>query len=232
MFTRVVRFHHLVKRPATATLTRAKRTFSIVEVLPSNVRPWPPPLAESVLSAWLLIGRRLTGVSFDAAAVRFQHAAPPEPERIAAVFGCQPIWRAPVNELVLPASAWDLPLETSDPTLLGYLETLAGREPQRDDMERLRVQVACSLSAAGAPSLTAAARALGVGSRTLQRRLDERGISYRELVDDVRREAVARLMTDGTLSLDEVSYLVGFNDASALRKARRRWERRASVPAA
>ncbi|NUP08211.1 MAG: AraC family transcriptional regulator [Polyangiaceae bacterium] len=226
MFARVVRFHHLVKRPATATLVREKRTFSVVEALPPTVRPWPPPLAESVLSAWLLIGRRLTGASFDAAAVRFQHGPPRVPARIARVFGCDVTWHAPVNELVLPSSIWDLPLVTSDPTLLRYLETLAGNHQPQDEVERLRTEIARSLSGTGSPSLAATARALAVSARTLQRRLDAQGMSYRDVVDDVRRETAERLIDEGGLSLVEISYLVGFNDPSALRKARKRWKQR------
>lgn len=225
MFTQVVRYHALVKRPATASLTHGKQQFSIVDVVPDGVRPWPRALAESVLSAWLIIGRRLSGVVFNAVAVRFQHAAPARPREVAKVFGCEEVtYRAAVNELVLPGGVWDLPLRTSDPTLLGYLETLAGSQTQRTDMERIRVHIARSLSSAGPPSLAATARALGLSARTLQRRLlDGHRITYKNLVDDVRRESAQRLMDDGGLNLEEISYLLGFNDPSALRKARRRW---------
>jgi AraC-like DNA-binding protein len=227
MYGRVVRYNDLVKRPATARLGRERDHYSILEVLPAGVRPWPRPLAESILSAWLIVGRRLTAVSFDALRVRFQHAPPARPRDVANVFGCEVIYHAPVNELVLPAETWDLPLASSDPTLLRYLETLAGRLGAQSELDRARLKIAQSLSANGPPSLAGTARALGVSARTLQRRLDEHGLTYRELVDDVRRESAERLMREGTLTLEEIAYLLGFNDPSALRKARRRWRRSA-----
>lgn len=231
MLTRVVRFHDLVKRPPTAVLTRGPNEFAIVETAPPLAEPWPRPLAESILGAYLSIPRRLTGKSFDAVCVRFQHAAPPRPREVERFFGCPVEYRSHVNELVYPGDAWDLPIATGDPVLLGYLETLAGQQGARSELERVRVHVAQSLSAGRPSSLAEAARALALSPRTLQRRLLEaHDLTFRELVDDVRRTTAERLLAEPCLNLDEVSYLLGFRDPSALRKARRRWGWEVSRP--
>jgi AraC-like DNA-binding protein len=224
MLARVVRFHDLVKRPPTATLARRATDMSIVETLPPYVRPWPRPLAESILGAYMSFSRKLTGAAIAAVHVRFQHAAPPRPLEVERFFGGPVEYQSHVNELVLPGDAWDLPIATGDPTLLEYLETLAGQRTQRSEIERLRAHVAQALSAGRAPALSGAARVVGWSARTLQRRLlDEHQLTFRALVDDVRRESAERLLSDRRLNLEEVSYLLGFNDPSALRKARRRW---------
>jgi AraC-like DNA-binding protein len=226
MLTRVARYHGLVKRPPTASLTRSSTELSIVETPPPGARPWPRPLTEAILSAYLNVARRLTGVPLSAVRVRFQHAPPARPHDVGRVFGCAPEYRARVNELALPIDAWDLPLLTHDPTLLDYLETLAGQRTQQSEIDRARVHIAQSLSAERQPTLAATARALGLSSRTLQRRLlDEHGLAFRDLLDDVRRTSAQRLIDEGRLNLSEVSYLLGFRDPRALRKARRRWER-------
>jgi AraC-like DNA-binding protein len=224
MLTRVVRFHDLVKRPPTAVLTRRQESFTIVETAPPGMQPWPRALAESILGAYLSVSRRLTGALLTAVQVRFQHAAPSHSRDVERFFGCRVEYLSHVNELVLPGDAWNLPITTRDSILLEYLETLAGQRTQRSDIDRLRVHVAQSLSAGRPPTLAEAARTIGVGQRTLQRRLlDEHHLTFRELVDGIRRESAERLLSDGRLNLEEVSYLLGFNDPSALRKARRRW---------
>lgn len=229
MLTRVVSFHDLVKRPPTAVLTRRQESFSIVETVPPGMQPWPSALAESILGAYLSVSRRLTGARITAVQVRFQHAAPSHPRDVESFFGCSVEYLSHVNELVLPSEAWNLPIKSSDPMLLEYLETLAGQRTQRSELERLRVHIAQSLSAGQPLTLAEAARMLGVGPRTLQRRLfDEHDLSFRELVDGVRRESAERLLSDKRLNLEEVSYLLGFNDPSALRKARRRWKQKLS----
>ncbi|HEX6241184.1 MAG TPA: helix-turn-helix transcriptional regulator, partial [Polyangiales bacterium] len=59
--------------------------------------------------------------------------------------------------------------------------------------------------------------------RTLQRRLDEHGTSFRELAEVARREATERLMADPKLSLLDIALLVGFSEQSAFNRAARRW---------
>jgi AraC-like DNA-binding protein len=59
--------------------------------------------------------------------------------------------------------------------------------------------------------------------RSLQRQLAARGVRYQDLVDDVRRERATRLLREPGRSIDEVAFLVGFADASGLRRAFRRW---------
>ena len=71
--------------------------------------------------------------------------------------------------------------------------------------------------------LSAAARALGMSTRTLQRRVRERGVVYAGLVDDVRRHLSRKYLADGNLSLGEIAYLLGFSDQAHLTKAFSFW---------
>ena len=71
--------------------------------------------------------------------------------------------------------------------------------------------------------LNAAARALGMSSRTLQRRLRERDLVYARLVDEVRRRLSSKYLADANLSLGEIAYLLGYSQSSAFNRAYRRW---------
>lgn len=86
----------------------------------------------------------------------------------------------------------------------------------------LREVVAAHLADDGL-SLSAAARRLALSPRTLQRRLEEEGTTWREFSDAVRRERTGQLLAQG-MNATAVAAHVGFSDARALRGARRRWE--------
>lgn len=58
--------------------------------------------------------------------------------------------------------------------------------------------------------------------RSLQRRLEEEGTSWREEVDAVRREQAARLLREGA-SRAAMAAQLGYSDVRALRRAVRRW---------
>jgi len=73
-------------------------------------------------------------------------------------------------------------------------------------------------------TLGAVAAALHMSPRTLQRRLRSEETSFDVLLDDARRALASNLTAQG-LSNQEVSFRLGFQDASALVRARRRWQR-------
>lgn len=76
----------------------------------------------------------------------------------------------------------------------------------------------------GLPKVAATAEALDMSGRTLQRRLQERQLSYQTLLDEVRRELARELVLKPGLSLSDVADYLGFNDQSAFQHAFQRWE--------
>ena len=75
----------------------------------------------------------------------------------------------------------------------------------------------------GSLDLEMIARILNLSSRTVYRKLKEENISYRELFDDVQKRLVRNYLTDDSLSINEISILLGFSEASAFHRAFRRW---------
>ena len=75
-----------------------------------------------------------------------------------------------------------------------------------------------------AVSLRAAARALAVSARTLQRRLADEGTTWRQQIDAARKERAAQLLRQGTTT-DLTAVRVGYSGSRALRRALRRWDR-------
>ena len=80
-------------------------------------------------------------------------------------------------------------------------------------LARVRAWIAAHLREADLP---ACARALGVSSRTLQRRMAATGRSFRELVALERVEAARALLTQSRASVKSVAYAVGCSSSSQL----------------
>ena len=87
---------------------------------------------------------------------------------------------------------------------------------------RVRAAILASLTD-GQPQRASVARALGMSERTLQRRLEAEGASFRLLLDETHKEMARRYIERRDLSLAEVAYLLGFNDQSSLFRATQRW---------
>jgi AraC-like DNA-binding protein len=75
--------------------------------------------------------------------------------------------------------------------------------------------------------LAAIASALHVSPRSFQRKLQEQGQSFTQLVDGVRRELAERYLADAALDLTDIAFLLGFSEQSAFTRAYKRWSGRA-----
>lgn len=64
---------------------------------------------------------------------------------------------------------------------------------------------------------------LNLSRSSLQRRLREEGTTYRDELQEVRCELAEKMLLDGSKSLNEVSFLLGFADLSAFSRAFKRW---------
>ncbi|MDM0068382.1 AraC family transcriptional regulator [Variovorax sp. J31P207] len=75
----------------------------------------------------------------------------------------------------------------------------------------------------GRCQLEAIAQEHCVSVRTLQRRLEEKGLVFEKLVDDVRREHAALYLGDRVLRMSQVAALLGYVEQSSFSHAFKRW---------
>ena len=67
------------------------------------------------------------------------------------------------------------------------------------------------------------ARAMFVTKRTLQRRLEREGTSYREITEKLYSELAVRHLRETGHTIESVAVLLGYYDTAAFRKAFQRW---------
>lgn len=59
--------------------------------------------------------------------------------------------------------------------------------------------------------------------RTFQRKLKEVGHSYKELIDELRKDFALSYPKNPDLSIGEVAYLLNYADGSAFNRSFKRW---------
>jgi AraC-like DNA-binding protein len=167
----------------------------------------------------------LAGVAPDE--VRLMHGERGDPAEYVRVFGCPVVFGHPVNELVFPAIKLHQRLMSANATLhrlvRRHAEELLARVPSDQDLlDRARTLLP-SLLGDPALSLATLAERLGVGQRSLQRKLSEHAITYKQLVARVREEHAVRGLESGVASIQELAYQLGFDSTAAFSRAFRRW---------
>jgi len=73
------------------------------------------------------------------------------------------------------------------------------------------------------PGLPAIAKELRLSTRTLKRKLADRGTTFSAIVDDVRRQRALLLLDDRALSIGEIAARLGYTELANFTRAFRRW---------
>ena len=89
------------------------------------------------------------------------------------------------------------------------------------ELEKLLETVSVQL-AAGQPTLDSTANKLMLSPRTLQRRLEKLGLTYTQLVDEVRFKN-ARLSIMQGIKITQIATELGYADAGSFTRAFERW---------
>jgi AraC-like DNA-binding protein len=220
---RLLRFHRVLGDDLGLHVMRSGPLVRLRRVIPHDQRH----RAESGFAIVTLRARELCGRSFRLHEVRFVHAAPADVRPHRALFRCPVKFGCAAPELVFDAKHLQLPVRTSKPGLARvldrHLHDLLARLPRSPTLlQRVEHAIAQTLHA-GRPSLESTARALQASPRTLQRHLQELGVTHRQIVDNVRREMAERMLATRRISISEVAFLLGFEDVSGFRRTYRKW---------
>lgn len=183
---------------------------------------------EFAVAIGVLRARRITGIADLApVSVHFMHARPASTARHEKLFRCPVHFDADVTHLVLSAKFLERPLAGAEPTLANLLihqaNAMLERLPRSEDVaSRVRHLLSGGVDLRTA-SADRVARRLGMTVRTLARKLEDEGTSYRDLIDDVRKQIALRELTHGTRPLVAIAHRLGFASSQSFQRAFKRW---------
>jgi AraC-like DNA-binding protein len=209
-----------------ASVHRARGGLAIRYALPGAEGAYARHADECAMAEIALGVRFLTGRPLHPRLVRFRHAPPPDTSEHRALFQCAIEHRAAHTEIVFDDAVLDAPMLHANAAFCAIFEEQVERALSRlpagaCTSEGVRGAARAAL-AAGACTLAGTARALGVSTRTLQRRLLAEGTSFGQIVDALRRE-LALAYLERRMSIADVASQLGYADTAAFHHAFRRW---------
>jgi AraC-like DNA-binding protein len=203
---------------------RATFYYQVRTVVPvANLMGSEFALATMLHRAQTVLGRRITPLG-----VGFAADAPPRYREVAHAFGTRRIeYQQDRCWLALARDDLELPLPGADPglarLLLAYADSVLAVPPWTPAWRDLFREILSEHLADPDLSLPVVARRLALSPRTLQRRLEEEGTSWRAEIDALRQKEAARLLGQ-RLSRQAVAARLGYADTRALRRALHRWK--------
>lgn len=163
--------------------------------------------------------RAVLGSSWKPIAICLPYERPPlEEMRVFQRMFSSPIeFNAEFEGILLNRSDLDLPNPRSDPALAQHARNLVNAiiDPGERSIVQEVEQAIQILLPSGRASIGSVADSLGMTVRTLQRRLDEEGEQFSELLDRVRVRELNRHLAQRRLRLTDISDMLGYSSLSA-----------------
>jgi AraC-like DNA-binding protein len=175
----------------------------------------------------LEIARIGTGQRIVPASVQYQRAGSAAPE-LEAHYGCRIRYGAKHNAISFRNADLAIPFPGHAPEFLALVTPglTAGFDELRSGStisERVMAVLKRTM-ASGRPNIAFTARALGTSERSLQRSLTVEGTTFRVLLAEARKEMSLQLLADPEISVEEVTLMLGFQDATSFYRTFREWE--------
>ena len=170
--------------------------------------------------------RMNAGGEFKPAAVTLRHPVPEDLEPYETLFQCPVQFDAEANSMLVRSADVDRVLPSANEVLADMNERIVIQRLAQLDRDNVKGRVRAAIMEqlpSGNVSDESVADALHMTARTLHRRLKEDGESFRTLLKAVRQELAEQYMADNSLTLTEITFLLGFSEMSSFSRAYKHW---------
>ena len=187
----------------------------------------PPQVSEFALTAMVQLFRDATIDDWSLRRVTFRHRAPTNVSRHEAFFACPLRFGASVDAVVIDERVLEIGMQAPDAGLRRLIERHGEQLLQElpteativDDVRRVLVrELGCMRDGSDHVAFL-----LGTSRRTLHRRLEEAGTSFKRIREDLRRSLAHRYLVDGEMTVGEVAVLLGYSEVSTFHRAFKGW---------
>jgi AraC-like DNA-binding protein len=182
---------------------------------------------ETGIAAFVNFYQLLIGSHIPPLGIELPFAPEAEPEIYEAIIGCPVSFNADCVSITLPKTLLLKDISTCDPYLASLYERQAQallNEEGPDDTFIQKTRQAIQTQLFDNPgSAELVAKQMGLSLRTFYRQLAKHGLRYRTLLADTRLSLAKTYLADHSLSLAEISLMLGYSDQSAFTRAFVSW---------
>lgn len=181
---------------------------------------------EETLMIVVRLGAALTRIVVRPSLVELSYPAPQHHARYAELLGSTPLFNSSRTRMMFDSISLSHPVKGHDEEFNAICVRYCGRILQQIAAESPVISTVRGLLLTRAqrpPSLEHAAAELALSTRTLRRRLQREGYTYKQLIKEFRLDLAKEYLGISRMTAKETAYLLGFADANAFRRAFKTW---------
>ena len=181
---------------------------------------------DAALATITMMCKMVSGEHFRLQSVGFKRFEPRNTKPYFEYFGCPLNFDQDENQLFIPLSLADEVLTGANPELAMLNDQVVTRRlallDRNDILARVQSELLDQLPN-GSVSDDSVADALHMSVRTMHRKLTEANSNFRTLLVETRRNLAEQYILDNSLTLTEISLLLGFSEPSSFSRAFKSW---------
>lgn len=166
------------------------------------------------------------GEELNPVSVSFKHSVTECSGEYFRFFRCPVEFDAEENRIVFTSEVVNKRLISSNPQLaqindqvmINYLARL----DKNDIVQQVKVAIIDQLPS-GNVTDDSVSEAIYTSKRSLQRKLNEQGTTFKTILTEVRKDLACKYIYDRNLTLTEISFMLGFSEMSSFSRAFKRW---------
>jgi AraC-like DNA-binding protein len=198
----------------------------MISTTPLHAPNMPRYCFESAFTSGVRMMRTLTGLELNPLEVTFIYPQPESLEEYKRFFRCPVIFEHKYNSISIHPKILNTPILLPNPELLQYFENYArqfiAEMDRQDEYTQAVTRIILENLDTENLNIKHVAKEMSLSVRTLQNRLKEEGVVFSDLLTDVRQRLANKYLEDD-ISVEEITYLLGFSEPSVFRKAFKRW---------
>ncbi len=177
-------------------------------------------------ASWITLGKLLSGTDELIMAVHFTHQAPEDIDSWRETFGSNLLFNQNIAKVIYSKGSLALPIMQPDP----FVHQVMTKEA--DDLV-FAINDPCVAAKVtnwmirqlprGEPDQKMLAGHMNMSERTLRRYLHQENTSYQQILDNVREERATYYLIQTSLSILDISMLLGYQQLTAFNAAYKRW---------
>ena len=183
---------------------------------------------EFCVVAMVRVSSVLTGRRYFPKRASMMHVRSEGVSKFARLLGKDVEFGGTADEIVFPAGSAEWALIDADPHLNNIIlkvceESLKARKSNRGTFRTTVENTISTLLPHGQAHADVVAKKLGMSERTLARRLAEEGVTFNEVVQQLKASLATRYLEEDGMPISRIAWLLGFEEASSFTHACRRW---------
>lgn len=223
---RLVRYQRVVSTALDIHLEEENDRYHLIFRFTAYTAQPVPASIEAMLASFFRMCRITAGPDIRPVDVIFSHDNPGCAKRLKQFFDTQVRFCAKDNRIVFDKRVLESPLSSAHPELARVNDMMVMDYLKHFDKKGIATQVRAQIIEHlpnGTPTQETIAQLLNLSLRNLQRKLQSEGTSFKELIDETRKELAIQYLKGSDRPVIEIGFLLGFSESSNFSRAFRRW---------